>query len=147
MYPTREKAWEIFTEYNKDEHLIKHGLTVEGVMRHFAKLYNGNPDEWGVVGLLHDVDYELYPEEHCKKTIEILNEKGIDEELLKQVIQNYSDKNKKSSIGLSNVYRRLNLLYGEACEFHVTSVAGEGTEVTFRIPVMQVPGNHTLNET
>lgn len=75
------------------------------------------------------------------------NGKGMDEEQLKLVIQNYSDKNKKSSIGLSNVYRRLNLLYGEACEFHVTSVAGEGTEVTFRIPVMQVPGNHTLNET
>ena len=74
------------------------------------------------------------------------NGKGMDEEQLKQVIRNYSDKNKKSSIGLSNVYRRLNLLYGEACEFHVTSVAGEGTEVTFRIPVMQVPGNHTLNE-
>ena len=74
------------------------------------------------------------------------NGKGMDEEQLKQVIQNYSDKNKKSSIGLSNVYRRLNLLYGEACEFHVTSVAGEGTEVTFRIPVMQVPGNHTQNE-
>ena len=86
MYPTREKAWEIFTEYNKDEHLIKHGLTVEGVMRHFAKLYNGNPDEWGVVGLLHDVDYELYPEEHCKKTIEILNEKGIDEEVIHAII-------------------------------------------------------------
>ena len=74
------------------------------------------------------------------------NGKGMDEEQLKQVIQNYSDKNKKSGIGLSNVYRRLNLLYGEACEFHVTSVAGEGTEVTFRIPVMQVPGNHTQNE-
>lgn len=86
MYPTREKAWEIFTEYNKDEHLIKHGLTVEGVMRHFAKLHNGNPDEWGVVGLLHDVDYELYPEEHCKKTIEILNEKGIDEEVIHAII-------------------------------------------------------------
>ena len=53
------------------------------------------------------------------------NGKGMDEEQLKQVIQNYSDKNKKSSIGLSNVYRRLNLLYGEECEFHVTSVAGE----------------------
>ena len=66
MYPTREKAWEIFTEYNKDEHLIKHGLTVEGVMRHFAKLYNGNPDEWGVVGLL--------------------NEKGIDEEVIHAII-------------------------------------------------------------
>lgn len=75
------------------------------------------------------------------------NGKGMDEDQLKQVIQNYSDKNKKSSIGLSNVYRRLNLLYGEACEFHVTSRAGEGTEVTFRIPVMQVPGNYTLNET
>ena len=83
MYPTREEAWEIFTEYNKDEHLIKHGLTVEGVMRHFANLYGGNPDEWGVVGLLHDVDYELYPEEHCKKTIEILQDKGIDEEVIR----------------------------------------------------------------
>ena len=86
MYPTREEAWEIFTEYNKDEHLIKHGLTVEGVMRHFANLYGGNPDEWGVVGLLHDVDYELYPEEHCKKTIEILQDKGIDEEVIRAII-------------------------------------------------------------
>lgn len=86
MFPTRDEAWAILTEYNKDEHLIKHGLAVEGAMRHFAGLYGGNPDEWGVVGLLHDVDYELYPDEHCKKAIELLEGKGIDNEVIHAII-------------------------------------------------------------
>ena len=66
----------------------------------------------------------------------------MDEEQLQQVILNYSNKSKKSSIGLSNVYRRLNLLYGPACEFHITSALGKGTEVSFRTPVME---NHENN--
>lgn len=86
MFPTRDEAWSIFTKYNKDEHLIKHGLTVEGVMRHFAKLYNEDENEWGVVGLLHDLDYELYPEEHCKKVIEILKDENIDDEAIRAVV-------------------------------------------------------------
>ena len=102
--------------YNKDEHLIKHGLTVEGVMRHFANLYGGNPDEWGVVGLLHDVDYELYPEEHCKKTIEILQDKGIDEEVIHAIISHgYGLVNDVKPVSYTHldVYKRQGFRYGQ----------------------------------
>ena len=62
----REEAFEILKKYNKDEFHIRHALTVEGVMRYFAKELNEDVEYWGNVGLLHDVDFELYPEEHCK---------------------------------------------------------------------------------
>ena len=90
------------------------------------------------------IDIKLCEEKYLQFTLKD-NGKGMDEAQLEQVILNYSDKSKKSSIGLSNVYRRLYLLYGQACEFHITSVLGEGTEVSFRTPVMEVPENHTLN--
>ena len=86
MFPTREEAWQLLKEYNQDEHLITHALAVEGVMRHFATLYNEDAEKWGVVGLLHDLDYEKYPEEHCKKVIEIMKEKGLDDELIHSVV-------------------------------------------------------------
>ncbi len=79
---TREQAMELFLEYNSNEGLIKHALTVEGVMRHFAALYGEDVEKWGVIGLLHDLDYEKYPEEHCKKCAEIMMERGIDEEII-----------------------------------------------------------------
>ena len=85
MYPNREEAWKILREYNNDEHLVNHALAVEGVMRYFAGLYGEDQDKWGVVGLLHDLDYEMYPNEHCKKTREIMEEKGLDEELIRAV--------------------------------------------------------------
>ena len=71
----REEAFEILKKYNKDEFHIRHALTVEGVMRYFAKELNEDVEYWGNVGLLHDVDFELYPEEHCKKCIELLNKR------------------------------------------------------------------------
>ncbi len=86
MYPTREEAWNILKEYNKDEHLINHALAVEGVMRHFANLYNEDEHKWGVAGLLHDLDYEMYPQEHCKKVVEIMESKNLDEELIRAVV-------------------------------------------------------------
>ena len=86
MYPTREEAWSILREYNKDEHLINHALAVESVMRHFAVLYNEDQEKWGIAGLLHDLDYEKYPDEHCKKVIEIMREKNLDEELIHSVV-------------------------------------------------------------
>ena len=86
MYPTREEAWNILREYNKDEHLINHALAVESVMRHFAVLYNEDQEKWGIAGLLHDLDYEKYPNEHCKKVIEIMREKNLDEELIHSVV-------------------------------------------------------------
>ena len=79
MKLTREEAWALFTEYNVSESLRNHGLAVEGVMRYFARKYGEDEDFWGIVGLLHDLDYEKYPEEHCKKTREIMEERNIDD--------------------------------------------------------------------
>lgn len=83
MVPTRDEAWALLTEYNQSDALLKHALAVEGVMRHFAKAMGGDPDTWGVVGLLHDLDYERFPETHCAKTGEIMRTRGIDEEIVR----------------------------------------------------------------
>ena len=85
MRPTREEAWNLLNEYNKSDALLKHGLAVEGVMRHFAEINGEDAEKWGVIGLLHDLDYEMYPEEHCVKTAEIMREKGIDEDYVHAV--------------------------------------------------------------
>ena len=82
---TREKAFELFKEYNKDESHIKHALAVEAVMRHFAKLFNEDVEKWGIIGLIHDLDYELYPDEHCKKVREILAEKNWPEDYIRAI--------------------------------------------------------------
>ena len=86
MFPSREEAWQLLKEYNQDEHLINHALAVEGVMRHFATLYNEDAEKWGVVGLLHHLDYERYPKEHCEKVIEIMKDRNLDEELIHAVV-------------------------------------------------------------
>jgi len=83
--PSREQAWQILTEYTKSEALLAHGLAVEGVMRHFAELAGQDPDEWGTIGLLHDLDYEQFPDQHCHKTAEILEEKGVDAAYIRAV--------------------------------------------------------------
>lgn len=79
MKINREQAWELLKRYNKDEALIKHALAVEAVMRHFARINNEDEETWGIVGLLHDLDYEMYPEEHCTKAKEIMENEGLDE--------------------------------------------------------------------
>jgi predicted hydrolase (HD superfamily) len=85
--PTREEALSLLKEYNKDESLIRHALTVEAVMLHFADLYNAeNKEMWGIVGLIHDLDYEMYPEEHCTKTKEILEENNWPEDYIRAVV-------------------------------------------------------------
>lgn len=86
MKPTREEAWQLFCRYNESESLKKHALSVEGVMGHFARLL-GEPEveKWGVVGLLHDLDYERWPEEHCVKAQELLREAGVDEDYIHAV--------------------------------------------------------------
>lgn len=76
---TRQEAWELLTKYTKTPSLQKHALAVEAVMKHFAKLNNEDVEKWGVVGLLHDLDYEQFPEEHCHKVVEIMQEEGIDD--------------------------------------------------------------------
>lgn len=85
QYPTREEAFKLLTEYTKSDSLIKHGLTVEAVMRHFAKIYNEDLEMWGIIGLVHDLDYEMYPEEHCKKVREILMSHNWPEEYIHAV--------------------------------------------------------------
>ena len=75
--PTREEALELLKEFNKSDSLIKHALSVEAVMKHFAQLFNEeNVEKWAVIGLVHDIDYEMYPEEHCVKAGEILKERN-----------------------------------------------------------------------
>ena len=81
---TREAAWELLSKYNKDPFHLQHALTVEGVMRWYAKQlgFASEVDFWGMVGLLHDIDFELYPEVHCIKAPELLREGGVGEEMV-----------------------------------------------------------------
>jgi len=84
--PKREEAFELLKEYNKSENLIRHALMVEAVMLHFARLFNEDDvEKWGVIGLVHDLDYELYPDEHCKKVRSILEEKGWPEDCIRSI--------------------------------------------------------------
>ncbi len=81
---TRDQAWDLLRKYNKEPFHLQHALTVEGVMRWFAKElgYAAEEDFWGITGLLHDIDFELYPEEHCKKAPELLREAGVSEDMI-----------------------------------------------------------------
>ncbi len=81
---SRRQAWELFKKYNQEPFHIQHALTVEGVMRWFAReLGYGQEEEfWGITGLLHDIDYEWYPEEHCRKAPELLREAGVSEDMI-----------------------------------------------------------------
>lgn len=81
----RQRAWDLLCKYNKNDALRKHGLAVEGAMRHFAKLYNEDEEVWGVIGLLHDIDYEMYPEEHCIKSQEIMKNENLPESYVRAV--------------------------------------------------------------
>lgn len=85
---SREQALELLKKYNKEPFHILHALTVEGVMRWYAEElgYGEDVDFWGIVGLLHDIDFELYPEEHCEKAPELLREGGAEEELIHAVV-------------------------------------------------------------
>ena len=78
----REEAMKLLKKYNKEEFHIRHAITVEQIMKYFAKKYNEDEEFWGLVGLLHDIDYEMYPEEHCKKAPEILKEIDADDNLV-----------------------------------------------------------------
>lgn len=82
---TRQQAWDLLTEYNKDHFHLRHALTVEGIMRYFAKElgYGDQEEYWGIVGLLHDLDFELYPEQHCVKSQELMREHGVDESIIR----------------------------------------------------------------
>ena len=84
--PSREEALDLFKRYNKSESLLKHALAVEAVMRYFAKKRREDEDKWGIVGLIHDLDYEQYPDEHCHKTKEILEENNWPDDYIRAVL-------------------------------------------------------------
>jgi len=86
MIPTRDDAWQLLKQYTHSENLLKHALAVEAVMRHFAGIYGEDPEKWGIVGLVHDLDYENWPDEHCRKSREILEEAGWPEEYIRAVV-------------------------------------------------------------
>ncbi len=81
----RTDAWNLLNKYNTDKFHIRHALTVEGVMRYFAEKRGYDSDYWGIVGLLHDIDFEMFPDEHCIKAPELLREGGFGEDVIHAV--------------------------------------------------------------
>ena len=84
--PTRETALELLKQYNKTDSLIKHAYAVEGVMRYMAKKAGEEEEKWGIIGLIHDLDYEMYPEQHCTMTEKILKENNWPDEYIRAVM-------------------------------------------------------------
>jgi len=85
--PCREDAYELLKEFVKSDNLLNHALAVEAVMGHFSEIYNDpNQEKWLVIGLVHDLDYEKYPEEHCTKVREILENRNWPEEYIRAVV-------------------------------------------------------------
>ena len=84
--PTRDEAFDLLKKYNRSDSLIKHALSVEGVMRYCARKRKEDEEKWGIVGLIHDLDYEQFPDQHCKKTESILSEYNWPEEYIRAVV-------------------------------------------------------------
>jgi putative nucleotidyltransferase with HDIG domain len=84
--PAYDEALSLFKEFNKDESLRKHAYAVEGVMRYIARRNGEDEEKWGIVGLMHDLDYERFPEQHCKKAKKILEERGWPEEYIRAIV-------------------------------------------------------------
>jgi len=85
---TREEAWKLLTEFTTNESLIKHALAVEAAMRHYARLFGEDEELWGVVGLIHDFDYQRWPDppQHTREGARILRERGVDEQIVSAVL-------------------------------------------------------------
>jgi putative nucleotidyltransferase with HDIG domain len=85
---TRQQAWEILTEFTDNDSLLKHALAVEAAMRHYARLSDQDEELWAAVGLLHDFDYQRWPEppDHTRKGAEILRQRGVDEEIVGAIL-------------------------------------------------------------
>ena len=84
--PTYDEALALLKEFNKSDNLLKHAYSVEGVMRYMARQMGEDEKKWGIIGLVHDLDYERFPEQHCTKTEEILEERGWPEEYIRAVV-------------------------------------------------------------
>lgn len=85
---TRNEAFELLKKYNQEEFHLKHAETVEGVMRYFAEKlgYTDEVEFWGLVGLLHDIDFEMWPDEHCVKAVELLEEAGAEQRMIHAIV-------------------------------------------------------------
>jgi predicted hydrolase (HD superfamily) len=84
--PTYDDALALFKEFNKSESLLKHACCVEGVMRYMARRAGDDEEKWGIIGLVHDLDYEMFPEQHCRKSQELLEERGWPEEYTRAIV-------------------------------------------------------------
>jgi putative nucleotidyltransferase with HDIG domain len=84
--PTRKEALDLFRKYNTSDSLYKHALSVEAVMRYMARKHGEDEEKWGVIGLIHDLDYEMYPDQHCTMTERIMREEGWPEEYTRAVV-------------------------------------------------------------
>ncbi len=126
--PDRGEAMALLREYTKNENLIKHGLSVEAAMRYYARLNAEDEELWGVIGLIHDFDYEKFPtlEDHPFKGAEILRERGYDESLIKAVLSHASH---------TNVSRDTTL---EKTLFAVDELCGMVTAVTLVRPSKKI---------
>ncbi len=92
MQPTREEAWKLVTEYIQNPNLLKHILAVEAAMRAYARRFGEDEEKWAIVGLLHDFDYERYPEEHPLEGARILREQGWPEEIVRAVLSHAAER-------------------------------------------------------
>jgi putative nucleotidyltransferase with HDIG domain len=86
MIPTHKDALTLLKQYNKSESLIKHAYSVEAVMKHFASLFGEDQEKWGIIGLIHDLDYEQYPEQHCTMSRKILEQEQWPEDYIRSVV-------------------------------------------------------------
>jgi putative nucleotidyltransferase with HDIG domain len=84
--PDRKQALELFKKYNQSESLYKHALSVEAVMRYMARKAGEDEEKWGIIGLIHDLDYEMYPDQHCQMTEKILRDNDWPEEYIRAVL-------------------------------------------------------------
>ena len=84
--PTRDEAFALLKQYTSSEALTNHALAVEGVMRYMARKYGEDEEKWGVIGLVHDIDYEKFPEAHCSKAADILGENGWPDDYIRAVV-------------------------------------------------------------
>ncbi len=84
--PTRAQAFDLLRQYTKNDYLVKHALAVEAVMRHFAGEFGEDAEKWGVIGLVHDLDYEQFPEEHCAKVNQILAENNWPQDYIRAIV-------------------------------------------------------------
>jgi putative nucleotidyltransferase with HDIG domain len=118
--PTREEAFALLAEYTQNENLVKHALSVEAAMRHYAERLGGDVETWGAAGLLHDFDYERYPtlEDHPFRGAEILRDRGVDEDFV-QTILSHAD---HTGVARDTTVRKALFAVDELCGL-ITAVA------------------------